>query len=436
MHSPYLADPGTDTTARAGEIARAHEAFLSGATPDMLDVRDVVIASWQRSAHAHVDPGAPPPVVLGDQELDAYRDDHLLATVLPVLRDLVGRVAEDGRHLMSISDAQGRLLWVEGHPLVRRIGERIHFLEGAMWDERFAGTNAPGTALALDQPVQIFATEHFAVPVHPWTCAAAPIHDPATGDVLGMVDVTGGDVVAHPHSLALVTAAARAAEAVLSWRRGAAGDLWIPEQRAAHRLQALHRGDGLLSLHGRTIRLSRRHTEILILLRQRPEGMTGEQLADALYADFANPITLRVELTRLRRIVGDLVQSRPYRLTQPLDTDYGDVEAALDGGDVAAAVRAYAGPLLPSSEAEGVVDLRRLLDNKLRCAVLAADDPDILEAWTRRGGADDLEVWERLAASNRAGVASRALAAVQSDRLRAEYGLPPVRATFVQRRPS
>ncbi|NUT33477.1 MAG: transcriptional regulator [Hamadaea sp.] len=436
MHSPYLADPGTETTARAGEIARAHEAFLSGATPDTLDVRDVVIASWQRSAHAHVDPDAPPPVILADQELDAYRDGHLLSAVLPVLRDLVGRVAEDGGHLMSISDAQGRLLWVEGHSGVRRIGEAIHFLAGAVWDEKFAGTNAPGTALALDAPVQIFATEHFAVPVHPWTCAAAPIHDPATGDILGMIDVTGGDVVAHPHSLALVTAAARAAEAVLSWRRGAAGDLWVPDRRAAHRLQALNRADGLLTAHGRTVRLSRRHTEILVLLRERPEGMTGEQLADALYADFANPITLRVEMNRLRHAVGDLVQSRPYRLTGPLDTDYGDVTAALDAGDVTAAVRAYAGPLLPSSEAEGVVDLRRLLDARLRCAVLAADDPDVLEAWTRRGGADDLEVWERLAASTRAGVASRSLAEVQSGRLRAEYGLPPVRATFMQRRPS
>jgi len=181
-------------------------------------------------------------------------------------------------------------------------------------------------------------------------------------------------------------------------------------------------------------RLSRRHTEILILLRERPEGMTGEQLADALYDDFANPITLRVELTRLRRVVGDLVQSRPYRLVQKLDTDYGEVYDALAAGELTVAVAGYPGLLLPSSEARGVAELRDLLDARLRFAVLSCDDPAVVEAWAARRGVDDLEVWERLATSSRAGVAQTALAVTQVRRLRAEYGLPPAGATLMQRR--
>ena len=94
----------------------------------------------------------------------------------------------------------------------------MNFVEGALWDEAHAGTNAPGTALAVDHEVQIFATEHFRHTVQDWTCAAAPIHDPATGQVLGALDITGGDVVAHPHSLALVRAAARVAETRLPGR--------------------------------------------------------------------------------------------------------------------------------------------------------------------------------------------------------------------------
>ncbi|NUO61597.1 MAG: GAF domain-containing protein [Hamadaea sp.] len=433
MHSPYLAEPGTEHKERAGEIARAHEAFLSGATPDQLDVRPVVAQSWQRSQRAQVDPDRPPPIVLADDDLAAYREDHLLASVLPVLRELVGRVAEADRHLMSISDAQGRLLWVDGHKTVRDTGERIHFVEGAIWDERFAGTNAPGTALALDEAVQIFATEHYSVPVHPWTCAAAPIHDPATGDILGIIDVTGGDVVSHPHSLALVKAAARAAEAELSWRRGPENGLWLPDQRTTARLSALNRSEGLLLVNGRRVRLSRRHTEILVLLRENPEGMTGDQLADALYEDFANLTTVRVEINRLRRAVGDLVQSRPYRLAEDLDADYADVRDALGRGEAAAAVAAYAGPLLPTSEARGVAELRDLLDARVRCAVLSSDDPAILEAWATKHGADDLEIWERLAASRRADLAQQALAKTQVRRLRAEYGLAPNGATFLQR---
>ncbi len=82
---------------------------------------------------------------------------------------------------MAVSDAAGRLLWVEGHAGALRRAERMNFVEGAAWDEAHAGTNAPGTALALDHEVQIFATEHFRHTVQDWTCAAAPIHDAETG---------------------------------------------------------------------------------------------------------------------------------------------------------------------------------------------------------------------------------------------------------------
>jgi transcriptional regulator of acetoin/glycerol metabolism len=78
-----------------------------------------------------------------------------------VLRQLVGTAADDGDHLMAVSDAAGRLLWVEGHRVARARAEKMNFIEGAWWDEAHAGTNAPGTALALDHEVQIFATEHF-----------------------------------------------------------------------------------------------------------------------------------------------------------------------------------------------------------------------------------------------------------------------------------
>jgi transcriptional regulator of acetoin/glycerol metabolism len=215
VSSAWLAQQGADPAERAREIGRAHAAFLGDTTAAATAVRDVVRHSWLRSAHAKVDLDAEPPVTLLDDELAAYRASHRLAEVIEVLRDLVGGAVGDGGQLMAVSDAGGRLLWVEGDRGARWQAEAINFVEGAVWDEEHAGTNAPGTALAVDQPVQIFATEHFRPMVQAWTCAAAPIHDPATGQILGVVDITGGNVVAHPHSLALVRAAALAAEAHL-----------------------------------------------------------------------------------------------------------------------------------------------------------------------------------------------------------------------------
>ena len=421
----WLADVGADPRSRARAIGRAHDAFLaaSGRPGAQPEVRSVVSDSWRRSVRARVDPDVDPPVLIADDDLAAYRSAHPLAVVMDVLRELVGAAADDARHLMAVSDAAGRLLWVEGHAGARRRAEAMNFVEGAVWDESHAGTNAPGTALAVGHEVQIFATEHFRHTVQGWTCAAAPIHDPSTGVPLGVVDVTGGDTIAHPHSLALVKAAARAAEGALAFRRASGSGLWVPPERPADRLTVLGVGEPTLRLDGRVLHLGRRNADVLFLLATHPGGMTGDQLTDALYAGFASDGGVRVEVNRLRQLVGDLVLSRPYRLARPLESDFAEVSAALRHGSVAAAVNAYKGPLLPGSDAPAVVVQRDWLEAQIRSAVLADGDVALLHSWAERFAFDDLQVWERLAALAAGPVAAIARARVL--RLRADYGLPP-----------
>ena len=131
----------------------------------------------------------------------------------------------------------------------------------------------------------------------------------------------------------------------------------------------------MLTVGGRRLRLGRRHSELLVLLLVHPEGRTGDQLGFDLYGDDLNPVTVRAELSRLRRILGpELLDSRPYRLRAELDADFLTVTRLLERGRVAEALDAYAGPLLPSSDAPGVARLRRLIDGRLRAAVLAAGD--------------------------------------------------------------
>ncbi|MGW3608499.1 GAF domain-containing protein [Micromonospora sp. NPDC005163] len=424
MADPWLAlEFGVDPAERIAQVGAAHEAFLAaGAAPHR--VREVVRRSWERSAR--LDPEATPPVDLVDDALASYRSAHPLARVLPLFRDLLGGIAQDGAHLMAVCDAYGRLLWVEGHPGVRRHAERMNFVPGALWDERHAGTNAPGTALAVDHSVQIFATEHFSRPVQRWTCAAAPIHDPVTGRLLGAVDITGGDHLANPHSLALVRATARAAEAQLATDR--------PVEPGVATVTALGRDEAELRVDGRRIRLGRRHSELLVLLLHHPEGRTGEQLGLDLYGDDRlHPVTLRAELSRLRRVLGlELLDSRPYRLRGTVRADFTTVADRLDQGDPAGALDAYSGSLLPGSDAPGVTRLRRLIDGQLRAAVLATADPALLATWTATSaGDDDLTAWQALARALPAGAPRRPLALARIDQLAGEYDLP--RATWLQR---
>lgn len=422
--SPNLPE-GPDAAARIGPLHRAHEQFLhTGDAPD--GVRRLVASSWVRCRKAGVDPDrAVAPVQLTGNELRAYRAGHPLAAVLVLLRDLLGRTAKEDRYLMAVTDADARLLWVEGHPVLRRRAQHMNFVEGAAWTEEHVGTNAPGTAIALRQPVQIFTAEHFSHVVQPWTCSAAPICDPRTGELLGVVDITGGDHLGTPLSLALVRAGALAAEGELLRRLGRRR----PDGRSpasvhavdGARLEVLGRDEGVLVVGSHEHRLSRRHSEILTLLVQHPNGVSGAELGMELYEEAANPTTLRAEMLRLRRRLPDgMLASRPYRLRIPVAADFVELGRLLRTGAVAEAVRRYRGPLLPRSEAPGVEETRHRTDRQVRSALVASADPLLLEKWLSTSwGRDELELWELLARTARA-AATRSIAAAEARRLAAE----------------
>ncbi|MEV0372436.1 GAF domain-containing protein [Streptomyces sp. NPDC050636] len=415
MGNPWLAmESGADPVERTRTVRRAHEAFLAGGTVAP-PVRRVVAESWRRSAAARAASDGAAPIELDGAALHAYRDGHPLARAMPVFRELLGTIAQDGAHLMAVCDPQGRMLWIEGHPGVRRSAERMNFVVGARWDERHAGTNAPGTALAADHAVQIFAAEHYNRQVQRWTCAAAPLHDLRTGRLLGAVDITGGDHLANPHSLALVQATARAAEAHLATRTWQSGVV----------LTTLGRDEALLVTDGRRLRLGRRHSEIMVLLAQHPEGLTGDRLSVLLYGEREmRPVTLRAEMFRLRQLVGTLLHSRPYRLARPVETDLATVEADLTTGELTTALDTYRGPLLPLSEAPGIRRLRTALEDRMRRALLGSRDPDQLRQWSQTAwGEDDLEIWEALVDALPERSPARTAPRAAADRLRAAYGL-------------
>src|SRR5579862_9978 len=194
-------------------------------------------------------------------------------------------------------------------------------------------------------------------------------------------------------------------------------------ETAPAELRVLGRPDGLVSIGGRTVRLSPRHTEIMVILASCPAGLTGDELAYLLYPDDMIPATLRAELVRLRALLGgQVLASRPYRLTCDVATDWAAVQAQVSAGNLAEALRLYRGPLLPRSEAPGVTELRGEVHRALRAAILAAGQPEFLVSWTRtRWGADGLEAWQRLCAVLPSGSPLRPIAAATAARLDAEF---------------
>lgn len=218
--NPWLAmDVTTDPVMRSRVLRRVHERELAGEPSSSTEIRTLVRDSWHRSLAAGVAPdqgGAP--LRMTPAELERARQRSPLEPAIGVIHSKLSSLDEDARHIVAIGDADANLLWVTGERDTCERAREMRFQEGAAWSETAAGTNAVGTAVALDHSVQIFSAEHVVEAVHPWTCSAAPIHDPLTGELIGVIDLTADLRTHHPHTLPLASLAALAAETALRQR--------------------------------------------------------------------------------------------------------------------------------------------------------------------------------------------------------------------------
>lgn len=377
-------------------------------------LREVVRASWQRSVAALYGPTElPAQLVLAQTELEEYRQGHPLASIMPVIERLLIVPGREAGLLVAVGDEHGRLLWVEGNRQLLASAAEIGFAVGADWSEKSFGTSAPGTALVTGNSVQISGAEHFNRLVHPWSCTAVPFHDPESGSLLGVIDITGDGRAVENHTLSLVAATVAAGQAQLSLQR--LRERGTPDGRTAWRLgqrsprptaslyrdslQILGRDQSLLNVSGRSVMLSERHSEILALLALHPAGLSAEQLAIMVYPEDVSISTVRAEMLRLRRVLqrqpgAPVPQSRPYRLPQPLTVDVQQVRNYLNRGAHRLALGIYRGAVLPRSQAPAIIELRHELGSQLRSAILGDASAEVVLEYLRLPeAADDVEAW-------------------------------------------
>lgn len=384
--------PGTDLGQHARLLVRVHDAVMGGARPPSRP-RPVVARSWQRVLDLGLDPsrpGARDPFDVA--EVERRRRSSPLSLVIDDVRAALGAVADASHFIVVVTDADGVILWRQGSPGVLLRADDLGFAEGATWTEAQVGTNAIGTAIAEQAPVQLFSAEHFEQGQHPWYCTSWPVHDPRTGALLGVIDVSGPALTMHPALLALVDTVTRLAEQTL-WRHHETSlqrlrrsaehvlatttgplllvddDGWVahhqgvavrdrvavpsehrplavpglglclPERigagwllrpgEARARVRAVLRRDGReevlqVDAGDRSWRtaLSPRHAAILRLLAAAgTSGLGAAALSTALFGDADHQVTVRAELSRLRRGVGALVATGPYRVAPDVDLE-------------------------------------------------------------------------------------------------------------------
>jgi hypothetical protein len=204
------------------------------------------------------------------------------------------------------------------------------------------------------------------------------------------------------------------------------GPLRPSATRSTIRLTALGQDSAELEVDGRTHRLSHRHSEIVVALAMMPGGVSGGRLAVELSEDEIPLVNIRVEMSRLRALLGsEVLGSRPYELRRTVRSDFAELRDLLAAGRVGDAVAAYAGPLLPWSDAPVVVEFRDVLQQQLRGEVLAARDPALLRRWVDAPwGSSDAEAWRTLADILPGGSLQRAAAAGRARALLGAFPAP------------
>lgn len=216
------ADPARGVTDRRYDrrLLAAWERFVEGAELASGVVRDVVGQSWMRCRSARVDPAlghAPDP--LTEPELMALRQRHrnLIEASRPVMMQAHDLLSESAT-MMILTDPTGVILQSEGDAATLEAALDIRLTAGANWNELRSGTNAIGTALSVGGPVRVHGAEHFCAGIKQWTCSATAVRDPATGELLGVVDISGLRKSFNRNWLALAVSSAARIEERLSSR--------------------------------------------------------------------------------------------------------------------------------------------------------------------------------------------------------------------------
>jgi transcriptional regulator of acetoin/glycerol metabolism len=199
-----FSQPMPDATDAESE-SRAGRMVVAGAIPNLIE------QSWQRCRTLGVDEAPSVDMASADQiRQEKEKCEVLVHYALPVMEALFEQIV-DSHSTVILSNADGFILQSLGDSDFLDRARRIALMPGVDWSEDKKGTNAIGLALTEAQAVVVHGEQHFFPANHFLTCSASPIVD-TTGQILGVLDVTGDHRSYSPHSLALVKMSVRMLE--------------------------------------------------------------------------------------------------------------------------------------------------------------------------------------------------------------------------------
>jgi transcriptional regulator of acetoin/glycerol metabolism len=171
---------------RLSKVAAARAGFLASGSAQHGAVPEVVAASWERSRSAGVDAGR--------SQAMFHSDLDITSRLVRCAQPIVDRLSEETADIplsIAITDAKARVLTrVDTSQTIGRLLDGVSFAPGFDYAEGGVGTNGVGTVLGSGQPIHIVGPEHFHEHLQPFACSGAPVRDPFSGRVEGILDIS------------------------------------------------------------------------------------------------------------------------------------------------------------------------------------------------------------------------------------------------------
>jgi len=172
------------------------------------DVRADILISWQRCRNMDVDYMSGKGTKVDGIELEEsiFKKRELIKLSRPIMEN-VFEMVKNTNYSVILTDEKGIIIDLIINNDIKDIHNNLNFVRGSLWDEKSVGTNAIGTCLADDKPIQVIGPEHYCEYHHKWTCSAAPIHN-SKGEIIGSFDISGRaeNVQAHTYGIAVSSA--------------------------------------------------------------------------------------------------------------------------------------------------------------------------------------------------------------------------------------
>ena len=187
------------------------EKFINNEPVDTSILRPEILDSWQRCKDTINPRIKRNPEVVSAEELEQLwiKNKELIDLALPVMENLFNFVRGSDYSITLLAVENEDLIFLEyiGNQTILKEHEILNAVRGSNWAENVIGTNAMSLALRHNRPFQLVPYENWCAGMREVTTSAAPIHDPGSQEIIGVLIIGSIYSMVQSHTLGMVVAA-------------------------------------------------------------------------------------------------------------------------------------------------------------------------------------------------------------------------------------